>query len=236
MKGEKNMRKFLMTTTLIAAASTAHAVTLNFGALPIGGSGPCLSDCVVGTGGLRSVLDGVKVEGYNAGDHAGFLTQKPLSDGFSESGLGESDGATSSDPNHEIAIGRFVVIDNALAETLGFEPKSLTIGSLQAGERGAIFGYSGPDGAADLIPGDLTLLHVFTGGNTGTFDVSALSFDKYVVGALPGFEGVTSNTLVSSEVLTGVPEPSTWVMGVIGFGILGLLAGNARRNRPQRAA
>jgi hypothetical protein len=223
-------------------------VTLDFGGLGIGANPLCgvTPGCVLSNPNPPvSTLDSVSGGGVTIGVNAYgnstrtpiFLTQRPDGPGLNpadESGIGvsTSDGilAPPSDSDLEINTGEYVLLDNNIAEGLGFTPTDIWVGSLQAGESGTIWGYTGADGSISLAN-----LHPLVGGTlTGTALNTLQDFNLSQGGANPIYGayvitggGITGgDVLVKSEVFAspGVPEPSTWAMMLAGFGLLGFAA------------
>jgi hypothetical protein len=129
------------------------------------------------------------------------------------------------------------------------EPIQQTISGLVAGKEYAVsfdwaaaqqFGFSGPTssgwnvslGADTQSTGNLAIgSRAFSGWQTSTFDFFAtgssetLSFLATGTGGAP----LPPFALLDSVSLTAVPEPSTWAMMVVGFGLLGYAGFRRRR-------
>jgi len=156
-------------------------------------------------------------------------------------GSGSANGLTLS-PNG----GAFIGSDGAFQD----EPIQQTINGLVAGARYAVtfdwaaaqqFGFNGPTASGWMVsfgsaPSQSTMNmvignHGFSGWQQSTFDFIAdgtsdtLSFLSTGVGgaALPPF------SLLDGVSLTSVPEPSTWAMMLVGFGLLGYAGFRRRR-------
>jgi unsaturated chondroitin disaccharide hydrolase len=95
---------------------------------------------------------------------------------------------------------------------------------------GALSGYFDPSGEAVLTDG-------YTGTASGT-NTALIYGDYYFLEALLRLQNVLDGqpdwVLYSPAVTSGVPEPSTWAMLLLGFAGLGF-AGYRRRPRPSRA-
>ena len=130
------------------------------------------------------------------------------------------------------------------------EPIQQTISGLVAGHKYAVsfdwaaaqqFGFNGPTASGWMVSlgsgpsqstGNLAIgNHAFSGWQTSTFDFFAtgssetLSFLATGTGGAP----LPPFALLDSVSLTAVPEPSTWAMMVVGFGLLGYAGFRRRR-------
>jgi hypothetical protein len=242
----------LLTTAAVAtiaiglgsSAAMAGAVTIDFGdATPGALSGTSVSPGatttvngvkIFGSGNpvtFTDVATGVSVAADAYGPLSGgvaphsYVTQKPGVFGNGETGIGESNFATSlSDSDGEITTKTFVGLDNTAAIAKGYTTTSLTIESLQHGEGAKIDVYGAalvPNGS--LNTGSLTLLTEIVGG-AATQTVSLGGSYQYLVvtAANPSGDAPAADIVISEEVLTStsVPEPTS--IALLGASLFGL--------------
>jgi hypothetical protein len=214
----------------IAVPALAGDVTFDLGNIGANGGAVCSSGCVLPTNGLNTFSTmGLTIGaiGYNAAGNIAYVTQKPGSfEGPGETGIGESDvyngpplGNPPSDSDWEITTSTYLLLNNSLL-THGAKSVSVTIESLQSGEGANVYSYSGPLGV--LNPADLTLIGSVVGTPvTQTVATSGLTY--IVVQAFTPLGGnPAADVAIATEVVTsGVPEPSTWAMMMLGFAGLG---------------
>lgn len=216
------MKKLLLASALCVLAAPAYAglIDWNFGQHP-----GLLGDTQSFTADGISLL----ARGFTGSDIGTALFSK--TDGGDESGLG-----LHNDPSHanEITGRNFVQlnVDGPLADRVhNFE---FSMGSTTQGEGWKVFGSN------DAHPFQFTLLAQNSGDNDEGIHSLAGGFDNYSFfysGAGPNKcgRGCGANVLVSSfGGVTAIPEPKTWAMMLLGFGILAFFG--ARKTRSGRFA
>jgi hypothetical protein len=227
-----------LTAGLGMTSASAGSVAFNFGSLGANGGAVCSANCVLPnqaenfftTGGVT-----VGAIGFNSAGAVEFVTQKPGAiDGPGETGLGESStGINPSDSDYEITDSTYLLIDDAAARAAGYSITSFEMQSIQFGEGGKIYGYTGP--LTSISTANLTLLDTLTNPPpfvTQTFSPSASQqYDYYVFQAdtppggplLPPFSCIAaSHQYYVSFVSAGqafyreaVLEPPNWPRGPI---------------------
>jgi hypothetical protein len=229
------MKKLLLSTALVMLAAPAYAglVTWDFGEH----SGPLTATQTFDTtgGGLFSLT----AKGFTAGDAATNLFSKL--GGTDENGLG-----LTNDPsgNDEISLNHGFVqlnLDGLLSKLHGFE---FSFASTSQGEGWGVWG------SQDGSPFSMTFLTQSIGLNDEATHFLPGGWDNYnffYLGGLPNLPpseggcqlGCNANVLLASFAATqdvgGVPEPSTWAMGLMGFGLVGF-TGLYRTRREARYA
>jgi hypothetical protein len=157
--------------------------------------------------------DILSARGFDGADVGTRLFSKQ--NGGDENGLGLNNDPTGDD---EISGRNFIQlnVDQAISEKVsGF---NFTMDSSTAGEKWAVFGSN------DAHPFTFTLLA--SGSDEGVLHNLASGWDNYNFfynGPANGVGG--ANVLIGSfgGTQSTVPEPSTWVMGIVGFAILGAM-------------
>jgi hypothetical protein len=207
-------------------SASAASVAFNFGSHGANGGPVCSANCIIPNQAENTFTTGgvtVGAIGYGSGGAVEFVTQKPGAiDGPGETGLGESStGTNPSDSDYEITDSTYLLIDDAAARAAGYSITSFEMQSIQSGEGGKIFGYTGP--LSSINTADLTLLDTLTnppGAVTQTFSpTGSQQYDYYVFQADTPIGGSASADIaISQEVLArSIPEPSTWAMLLLGF-------------------
>ena len=220
-------------TTLVATAALLAACSVSAGVTT-----PALAGIVdwdfgehAGSLGVSQTFDttggglfSLTARGFTASDVATNLFSK--TDAGDERGLG-----LTNDPsgNDEISLSHGFVqlnLDGLLSKLHGFE---FSMGSTTQGEGWGVFG------SQDDHPFNLTFLIQSIGVNDEGVHLLPGGWDNYeffYFGGLPNLPpseggcqlGCNANVLLSSFAATqdvgGVPEPSTWAMGLIGFSLL----------------
>jgi hypothetical protein len=220
-QGKHNMKKLLLSTVVaIGLTAPTHAVTISwdFGQHP---------GLLAASQGFSAGGETLTARGFDAGDVATALYSKL--DGGDENGLG-----LNNDPsgNHEISVRNGFVqlnLDGPLADHM--KNFTFSMGSTTQGEGWGVWG------SQDSDPFNFTFLIQSIGTNDEGVHTLAAGYDNYNFFYLGGFqnappseggcdEGCNANVLLHSfggELAVGTPEPSTWAMGVIGFGLVGLV-------------
>ena len=206
------MRRLLLTTVAVcglAAPASAALVNWNFAQHPglLGNT-----QTFTAGGGLFSLL----ARGFDAGDAGTALFSNTR--GGDENGLGLRDDPTGA--NEIFRNEGFVQLnlDGLLSRVDNFQ---FSMESTTNGEAWKVFG------SEDAHPFQFTLLA--SGSDEGILHNLPGGWDNYSFfysggppGGGPGGCGVNcgANVLLGSLDATAVPEPSTWVMGIVGFGLL----------------
>jgi hypothetical protein len=146
-------------------SASAAPVAFNFGSLGANGGPVCSANCIIPNQAENTFTTGgvtVGAIGYGSGGAVEFVTQKPGAiDGPGETGLGESStGTNPSDSDYEITDSTYLLIDDAAARAAGYSITSFEMQSIQSGEGGKIYGYTGP--LSSINTADLTLLDTLT--------------------------------------------------------------------------
>jgi hypothetical protein len=222
------MRKstFLLAALSLALAAPAYATTISwdFGQHP----GLLAAAQAFSAGG-----ETLTARGFDASDLPTALYSK--TDGGDESGLG-----LDNDPsgNHEISVRNGFVqlnLDGPLADHVS--NFTFSMGSTTQGEGWGVWG------SQDSDPFNFVFLIQSIGQNDEGIHTLQAGYDNYNFFYLGGFanappseggcdEGCNANVLLTSfggTLESSVPEPSTWLMGVLGFGFVGFLGAKARR-------
>ena len=226
-----------------ATSASATTLTFDFGLIGANGGSPCSKNCVLPTLGENYFTTGgitVGAIGYNAKHAQAYVTQKPgaFAANGGETGLGESDKHPKpSSSDYEITTSTYLLIDNSQAFNAGYQSATFSLESLQKGEGGTIYAYTGP--LASLDPSKLTFLAQLsapaTGGVTQTVAVPNNSLYLVVQAYKPPGGSSASDIVVAEEVLNTapvvptVPEPAAWVLMLTGFGGLGAAVRTRRR-------
>lgn len=222
--------------------ANAATLTFDFGLLgastTAGGTGTaCASNCVIGgaqeqfftTGGIS-----IGAIGYDSAGAVAYVTQKPgaFSTNGGETGIGESNTyPTTSDVSYEVETTTWLLIDNTRALNAGYLSSSIAIESMQTGEGGHIYAYSGPLTALDTSK--LTLLASLENPSTAaspTQSVSVPNKSGYLV--VQAYGSPAANITVANVVLNTqpVPEPASFALLALGLTGIGIL----RRRQPER--
>jgi hypothetical protein len=145
--------------------------------------------------------------------------------GPGETGLGLADDPTGDD---EISGRNFIQLNVSGPLASRVDKFSFAMESSTQGEQWSVFGATGNDGSG------LTPLFVnFSDENTHTLPDGFKFYDFFYSGAPIGQcgRGCNANVLLGSfSGVQAIPEPSTWAMGALGFGLLAFL-GVRRRKR-----
>ena len=208
------MNRLLLSTALaFGLVAPAYAISINwdFGQHPgLLGSAQTFS-----AGG-----ETLSARGFDAGDAAAALFSKTA--GGDENGLGLADDPTG---DNEISGRNFVQLnlDGPLADHVSHF--TFSMGSSTDGEKWAVFGSN------DASPFTFTLLS--SGSDEGVIHSLLGGFDNYNFFYNGPAEGVGgANVLLSSFGGTAgaVPEPSTWLLGLTGFGLVAALGWKRKRS------
>ncbi len=236
----------LLALGLAAGPAQASVLQFNFGTtVSNSGLGTCSSsgNCNLGSNQVSYTQSGVTVgaDSYatsgntissaNTDVSQRFVT--PLgSNGADESGLGVFSGtdSISNGSSLEISSSEYLLIDNSNAINQGYTLASISLGSIQSGEGGAIDIYGASSVGSTLDPTKLTLLASLQNppnvATLQTYDFAAAAAYDYLVITASNPSSSTGNVLVqqvSYNSPQSVPEPGTLaLMGtfLVGFVLL----------------
>ena len=224
--------RIALATALITAGvglTPAHAITVNWGNLQSNGSNVDL--------GASSTFNVGGVNGYNI-TATGFLNPTASTwstthlyaknAGTNETGLGLVDDGSG---NHEIQGSNFIQINVGAALAKGLTEFTFTMGSTTQDEAWKVYG------AAASGTSGVTLTPLFTDQTTQGVAYTVHGYQYYDFFYDPTTDiahgvqpGENKNVLLASFkgdnafVTTGVPEPSTWAMMILGFFGVGFMA------------
>jgi len=195
------MKRTVVALAALALSNAAHAApTFNFGAA----ANPLGTSHTYTAGPLK-----VTATGYDSASHLTRLYAKNA--GGDEVGLG-----LANDPSgdHEIASGEgFVQLD--VSKLFGLASgASFFTGSTTGGEIWQVFGSNAAGSLGSLL---------LTGSNEASYKLPSFgTYDFYDFRAAPVKKGAARyNFLIGGLTVTAVPEPASWAMMLVGFGVVG---------------
>ncbi len=227
---------------VLAAAPARANVIFNFNSL-LPNSATCAhgstsGDCVLNSNSVAYTNGGITVTansyaGASASSTGTDVSQRFGSSTSGETGLGVwSSGDAYSGSTLEIASNEFLLLNNSNAISQGYTEASISLGSIQNGEGGAIDIYGASSIGSTLDLGKLHLLTKLQNPSTGTAALQTYSFGltnntaNYLVITADNTTASAGNVLVGQETFASpssnvrVPEPMSFA--VLATGLFGL--------------
>jgi PEP-CTERM motif len=204
---------------VVLCASSAQAVTWVWNLIPNPNTSPGNSETVLSAPGNIPIT----LAGFTDNTFTTPTARFEKSAGAGEIGLGSTNDSSS---ENEITGANVIRLDfhNVINSPLGVSSFTFQMGSTTGGENWAIFGSNSATTGYTLITTGLNdeSPHTLTGANL---------FDFYYFALASGAQPPGANVLLGSplKAVSGVPEPGTWAMMLLGFLGLGFAFRQSRR-------